>query len=70
MQYVQDSRIKGGREEEGERALGWLAWLAWRPLELPEGPREEERGADDVMWRMGVEKQGFTIKGWRAPLQS
>ena len=62
MQYVQDSRIKGGRERG---ALGWLAWLAWRPLlKLPEGPGEEERGADDVMWRMGVEKQGFSAWGW------
>ena len=64
MQYVQDSRIKGGRE--GRTGMVGLAGL--RPLELPEGPREEERGADDVMWRMGVEKQGFSAWGWQPKL--
>ena len=26
------------------------------------------RGADDVMWRMGVEKQGFSAWGWQPKL--
>ena len=54
MQYVQDSRIKGGR---GGRA--WMVGLAGWPGDCWSCRRDRERGADDVMWRMGVEKQGF-----------
>ena len=54
MQYVQDSRIKGGRGRGGRAGMVGLAGL-----ETAGVAGGTERGADDVMWRMGVEKQGF-----------
>ena len=57
MQYVQDSRIKGeGEGGEAARLDGWfVGWLV-----VAGGTK---RGADDVMWRMGIQNRG-SIPAW------
>ena len=53
MQYVQDSRIKGEGERERPLALSLPRLDGW--LVVAGGTK---RGADDVMWRMGIENWG------------